>query len=51
VRVGFANDLPLYPEISGHKNRFSIRFMGTNGGGRPSQSRDDVPFSLTCCVF
>jgi cell division protein ZapD len=51
VRVGFAADLPLYPEISGHKNRFSIRFMTTNGDGRPSQSRDDVPFSLTCCVF
>jgi len=51
VRVGLAPELPFYPEISGHKNRFSIRFMTAVDGGRPTQSRDDVPFALTCCVF
>ena len=51
VRVGLSPELPLYPEISGHKNRFSIRFMSAADGGRPTQSREDVPFSLTCCVF
>jgi len=52
LRVGIADDWPVYPEISGHKNRFSIRFMRANpGGGRPLQSDEDVPFRLTCCVF
>lgn len=51
IRVGVNGDGRLYPEISGHKNRFSIRFMEDSEGERPMQSRDDVPFSLTCCVF
>ena len=51
IRVGVNGDGRLYPEISGHKNRFSIRFMEGNEGAQPVQSRDDVPFNLTCCVF
>jgi len=51
IRVGIGADWPVYPEISGHKNRFSIRFMQANQAGRPVQARDDVPFLLTCCVF
>jgi cell division protein ZapD len=51
LRVGIGGDWPVYPEISGHKNRFSIRFMQANDAERPVQSRDDVPFRLTCCVF
>ena len=51
VRVGLPRELPLFPEISGHKNRFSIRFMQVNGASRPVQTRDDVDFALTCCVF
>lgn len=51
LRVGIAGELALYPEISGHKNRFSIRFMSADGDTRPAPSRDDVPFALTCCVF
>lgn len=51
VRVGIDPGLGLFPEISGHKNRFSIRFVAPNGGGRPAQTRTDVPFALTCCVF
>lgn len=51
VRVGLAPELALFPEISGHKNRFSIRFMRASTGGRPVQVRDDVEFALTCCVF
>jgi cell division protein ZapD len=41
----------VFPEISGHKSRFSIRFMTSEANGRPAQSRDDVDFTLTCCVF
>ncbi len=51
VRVGLNGAGTLYPEISGHKNRFSIRFMSTESRGRPSQSTEDVPFRLTCCVL
>ena len=51
VRVGLAPELALYPEVSGHKNRFSIRFMQADGASRPVQRREDVPFTLTCCVF
>ena len=51
LRVGIDPAQPLFPEISGHKNRFSIRFMRANGAERPAQSRDDIEFRLTCCVF
>lgn len=51
VRVGIAPELSLFPEISGHKNRFSIRFLHSNGAARPVQRREAVEFKLTCCVF
>jgi cell division protein ZapD len=51
VRVSINGNPTLFPEISGHKNRFSIRFMSTQEGGRPVQHREDVDFTLTCCVF
>ncbi|MGB5830928.1 MAG: cell division protein ZapD [Thiohalocapsa sp.] len=51
VRVGIAPELSLFPEISGHRNRFSIRFLHADGAARPSQMREDVDFTLTCCVF
>lgn len=51
VRVGISPDLSLFPEISGHKNRFSIRFMLADGVARPEQVREELEFSLTCCVF
>ena len=51
VRVGLDPALSVFPEISGHKNRFSIRFLQANGSGRPPQTKEDLEFSLTCCVF
>jgi cell division protein ZapD len=51
VRVGLEDDAHLFPEISGHKNRFSIRFMDTREAERPVPWREDTPFTLTCCVF
>lgn len=51
IRVSVDGDGRLYPEISGHKNRFSIRFLEVAPDARPAQSRDDVDFHLTCCVF
>lgn len=51
VRVGLQDTGTVYPEISGHKNRFSIRFMHIEPRGRATQSVGDIPFRLTCCVF
>jgi cell division protein ZapD len=51
IRVELDADLALFPEISGHRNRFSIRFMEALETERPTQTRQDVNFTLTCCVF
>jgi len=51
VRVTLNGSANLFPEISGHKNRFSIRFMNADDAGRPAPWRDDTDFTLTCCVF
>ena len=51
VRVTLNGSAHLFPEISGHKNRFSIRFMSTENTARPVPWREDTDFILTCCVF
>jgi cell division protein ZapD len=51
VRVTLNDNAHLFPEISGHKNRFSIRFMNTGDAKRPAPWREDTAFTLTCCVF
>jgi cell division protein ZapD len=51
VRVTLNGGPPVFPEISGHRTRYSIRFMSPEANGRPAQSREDVDFTLTCCVF
>ena len=51
VRVALPGGGSLYPEISGHKNRYSIRFMDSEARGRPAPTAEDVDFRLTCCVF
>jgi cell division protein ZapD len=51
LRVGVSTSAAIYPEISGHKGRFSIRFMTTATEGRPTQITEALPFKLTCCIF
>ncbi len=51
IRVGLPEDVALFPEISGNKHRFTIRFLEPGEAGRPNQTPQDVPFSLTCCIF
>lgn len=51
LRVALDTEETLFPEISGHKNRFSIRFMNADARGRPTQHGGDVNVRLTCCIF
>jgi cell division protein ZapD len=51
VRVTLNGDSHVFPEISGHKNRYNIRFMDTREPGLPVPWREDTVFHLTCCVF
>ncbi|WP_295447152.1 cell division protein ZapD [uncultured Thiodictyon sp.] len=51
VRVALPGGGGLYPEISGHKNRFSIRFMNLESRGKPTQTPEHIAFRLTCCIF
>ncbi len=47
LRLKLDNSTALYPQISGHKNRYAIRFlpMDTGGGEIPPQ----LQFELACC--
>lgn len=49
IRVGLPQDSEYFPEISAGKQRFSIRFMLQQDGGRAIQAVDDVTFQLICC--
>jgi cell division protein ZapD len=52
VRVLLPSVSRYYPEISGGKHRFTIRFMEeTTTNDRPSQSSNDIEFELYCCIL
>jgi cell division protein ZapD len=52
IKVSMDKSLPCFAEISGGKHRCSIRFMvPSEDEQRPTQSTDDIPFSLTRCLF
>ena len=52
IRVMLPDDARCYPEISGSKHRFTIRFLELPDlEARPLATREDVPFRLICCVF
>jgi len=41
----------VFPEISGSKHRISIRFLFSDHVNRPTQTDQEIPFSLTCCML
>lgn len=47
IRIKLPINLSLYPQISGHKTRFAIRFLheDSENGIVP----DELPFKLACC--
>ena len=52
VRVWLPQELGTFPEISGGRHRFTIRFMEQpDPDQRASQSKGDIHFWLACCVF
>lgn len=52
VRVTLPAGAGLFPEVSGGKHRFTVRFMEQPvTQGRPSQTERDVAFELQCCVL
>lgn len=51
LRVTLDGEADCYPEISGGKHRFSIRFVRPGPNGRPVQVSETVDFQLTCCTL
>lgn len=51
IRVSVPRDVDYFPEISGGRHRFTVRFMTASSGKRPVQLKEEVFFSLARCVF
>ncbi len=51
VRVILPKNADCFPEISGGRHRFTVRFLRPNGFERPVQVEDDVTFKLICCAL
>lgn len=51
IRIKIDPNLELFPEVSGYKHRFNIRFMEANNMNNLVQTMQDINFSLTCCIF
>lgn len=51
IRVITPHGLGAYPEISVGRHGISIRFYTLNLAERPTQTKEDIKFQLTCCVF
>ena len=52
IKVSVDKSIPCFAEISGGKHRCTIRFMEPSAADKhPTQSTDDIPFTLTCCLF
>jgi cell division protein ZapD len=52
VRVVLPAESPYFPEISGGRHRFTVRFMEQwDSTERPVQTDNDVTFELRCCIL
>lgn len=51
IRVKIPADAPYFPEISGGKHRFTVRFMQFDLNQRAPQVSEDIAFSLSCCAM
>lgn len=51
IRIKIPKSANYYPEISGGKHRFTVRFMEFDIEQRAKQIGDDIDFSLSCCAM
>jgi cell division protein ZapD len=51
LRVVMDPEVPLFPEISGGKHRFTVRFLEPDFEDRPAQTDTDVDFELARCAL
>ena len=52
IRVTLPNYSSYFPEISGGKHRFNIRFLESDSSQtRPRQTDNNVEFELHCCIL
>lgn len=52
IRIVLPIESKYYPEISGGKHRFTVRFMEQSStDSRPKQTSENVEFELHCCVL
>ena len=52
IRVALPIERKCYPEISGGKHRFTVRFMEQpSTKSRPVQIQEDIDFELHCCIL
>lgn len=51
IRVRVTSNEDYFPEISGGKHRFTVRFMQFDINNRSQQITDNVNFQLSCCVI
>jgi len=51
IRVKLLKSSSYYPEISGGKHRFTVRFMSFDINQRSQQISEDVDFSISCCAM
>jgi len=51
LRISLPASAGLYPEISGSHHRCNVRFLTWHGlTSRPTQTEEDVAFTLSCCT-
>jgi len=52
IRVALPINSPYFPEISGGRHRFTLRFMQRSDTlSRPVQADSDIEFELHCCIL
>ena len=49
IRIQLPADASYYPEVSGGRHRFTIRFLTLGENKKPKQVSDDVLFQVSCC--
>lgn len=51
IRISVGNDVTAFPEISGGRHRYTVRFLALKGSDRPTPVENEIPFKVTCCAL